>query len=302
MRHFIFLIVTVISINAFSQTEKEQTNKPFTVIKDSNNKLKELVFYDTINNFKIKSIDLTENNPYYKKLKLDNTVKTEQSSNLYNVNEASLNSIILPADRKHYHRTIKEKDIKINQAMIEEIVYHKLKNKVAVGYTLGLAHDFYMAGVSSEIYIYDYQGNKVNSIINIDVNINRFILTNEGNYLCFSYGVEDESGIMLKDGFRIYDLKQNKLIVDNKIETTINTIGLYSPVDDLLIVTLNEFRKQTAIVYDFEKNNIYTRIFSKDEFLKIKSKGKDGYKMVDENGKINLETYLKTFSVEELQY
>lgn len=301
MRYFILLIVTVTSINAFSQNEKEQTNKSFSVIKYSNNKLKELVFYDTINKTIIKTIDITENNPYYKKLKMDNSVKTQQRTNLYKVNEVSLNSIILPADRKHYDRKIGEEDIIVSHAIIQENIYEKSKNKVAVSYSLGLMQDNYTVGVTSEIYIYDKQGNKVNSINN-NLNINRLALTKDGDYLSFSYGAGDEYGSLLSMGYRIYDLKQNKLIVDNKAETSTSSTGFYSPVEDLLIVTLNAFRQQTFIVYDFEKNKIYTRVFGKDSYLKIKSKGKNGFMLTNENGEIQLESYMETFKVEELQY
>jgi hypothetical protein len=99
------------------------------------------------------------------------------------------------------------------------------------------------------------------------VNINQAVITENGQFLCYTYGGDvDEAGELFPSGYRIIDVKTKKILVDRQHPST----GSPFIVRNLIINGYDEYTgcsKYVYVVFDSEKRCLYTKDYCLGENL-----------------------------------
>ncbi len=154
-------------------------------------------------------------------------------------------------------------------------------------------------GVVSSMLILNEEGELIKELKDLDININYTGITTDGKYLFVCFGYEDENGYVLIPGYRIYDLTNNNIVVENKNDN--HEYG--GTVKNNLIIITHELVNEGEPATKYEFFNLYERKkysrimkFDEQNFIEIT---REGCKIQNKDGYISL-SFEKDFNKEEL--
>ncbi|QQS29010.1 MAG: hypothetical protein IPM47_19585 [Sphingobacteriales bacterium] len=159
----------------------------------------------------------------------------------------------------------------------------KDKNYVAIAYTLiaKLDHDkcpFSAMGgddyrdvlFQTTILAINNKGEIIAKIISNRTNCNRVEIDNTGRYIAFSYGSAMEDFVNVEDGYKIYDLSEQILLVNNRVP---HIDGCVFRWDFLYCSYTNHQYVPTATIYNYymlPERVVYTKSFERGQTPTLK--------------------------------
>jgi hypothetical protein len=292
---FICLAITY-SLNAQKQIkyEKEYVNE--IPVKN----ITSIQFIDSLSG-KTDTINIYKVNPYnYLAGKV--IKKNDQGQNVYSVTSEQVNEIIPSLSRLIYRndRRILDTTIKEFEATSFFITNEISENYIAIGYQLIVKNNDEYWGTIGTVLIFDKNADIVYRNNNIDVGINNISVSKNGKYFTITYGISGENDSLIPDGYRIYDIKNNRIILDKRYPG----IGCPFSVNDLLInggLAEGTTRVYNYFVFNSEKNTLYSKAYNPDELQYLKEITNEGFVFIDANNVKRIDSLEKTFNNEELK-
>jgi hypothetical protein len=267
-------------------------SKPINCLYNDNNYLERIVFIDTTENKIINEYDVKGDNPFYKLLGIKDSLARHSIRYGFKVNDIRIDKLIDSANREIYERKIDD-SILVNVAYIRENVNDSYRDLIVVGNSVSLVHDMWGVGLLNQIKIFDIRGNLVHTYSDPNLNVIYTTITDNGRYLCYVYGDDDEGGYLLHYHYRIVDLKTNNIITDVSYSKTIGIGSRYN----LIIIGLSfAMKSYEKIIYDIENNKRYYRYFTWDEYKDVNME-KDGISICTNSGNYKKYYFEKDFDI-----
>ncbi len=265
------------------------------------------VFFFNEHENMIKAINLREENPFLHKIDFEK--ETGSKLFLKRINKQNLKALFSPSIYRFEDIESESVDYFQQDSTLFSftgstcnclgenfaVIFHRLTT---------VDKDGNLYGDRGSIDIYDTNGNIVHSLFNLDVDVKYPVVTNNGKYLMFRYGGWlDEDEIILKEGYRIYDLSSsNELVLDYQIIDS-EQLALPIVVGNLLFITIDKpHRKLHHLIYDLENNIKYSKLITFPQSVGIHKRTKEFISLKDYNTQETTKLYYeKYFNKEKIK-
>jgi hypothetical protein len=258
-------------------------------------KTKQFKFIDTITGNVKSAFNIDEKNPYM--LEYSKYTKGEPKNYFYFPEKISIDKFISPDKRAIYERNVS--NAIVDRAYTTSYYYNNDYWALAA-YTLALMGDDILLGCKSHIDIYDRNGNKTAQIIDDVLNVNNATITNDGKYVCYTYGDNDEYGNLVLNGYKIYDVNSNAVLNEEIFPVNYYNFSTSIQAKRLFVQMLKEGLIQCYIVFDFNKKVKYTYDYFPDKDKLLKTVEEYGLVFQDRNGIVSTVYYDKDFKTEKI--
>jgi hypothetical protein len=179
-------------------------------------------------------------------------------------------------------------------------IFRESKKYVSIGYTFVVINSFErIIFITSTLLVYDCNGKLIFRNKNIDVNIDQTAVSENAKIVAFNYGTSDDDGIFIDGGFRIYNISDNRLILERQHEN----IGYPSIRNNVIFFWSNtEYNNsdRTAYVFDSDKREFYSKKYTYDDIENLQEITDKGF-IFKKNGIKKIDTYRKDFYLETIK-
>ena len=300
MKIFILSILLFLGLPMFSVIAQNKYNITYT--RDSFNSITAIHFQAIGKSIPAKTLDIVKENPFNYLPYAKQEARDRMGNSKYYVKNRFLGEFLTANDLSHYRE-----DFKINAktpvgslASSAAVWISETGKYHVIAYELILNEG--LAGAVTSFIVIDTLGNEVNQLMNIGINANEVVITNDDRYLGFGFGWRDsEEGNVVKDGFRIYDLQKKEKI----IEVEEANMGAPFVKHNLMIFGYTSYpnseRRKNNIIYNFDKNKKYSRIFTPLEEGQVIDISTEGYVLKRPGNDIKTLYFTKDFKVEDIK-
>ena len=246
-----------------------------------------VIFHDTIT-LKSDTLWLRDINPF-NELKFSKTGVNEQGHTKYSLSRSDVEQLIPTSNRAIYDQERRVIPTNKTSFIGESLnsIYYESKIITAIGFTFRIIDEAgYIWGLLGAVKIYNNNAECIFQIHNLNVNINQIAATDNGKYFSFNYGDIDEKGQVVLDGFRIYNIPDKRLLLD-QICTRAGSPLIF---DSLLVNGYLELSKNTSesceVYYVLNSINgvLYSKKFSVNELTDLKKISSEGFIFISKSG------------------
>ncbi|HLO61020.1 MAG TPA: hypothetical protein VK179_19885 [Bacteroidales bacterium] len=199
------------------------------------------------------TVEVDTNNPFWKKYK---EFANPNSNVISFPGNKPLSDFISDNGIKNYDRKF-EKPPLVESAFVPYSRTFKSEKWTAVGYTIIYRDEDSSLGCESELTVHNSDGEMCFNLKGIEININEIVVTDDGKYVCFSYGIDDEYGALLNEGYRIYDIGSKKIIAEEKFSGQYYNVHPGSMHNNIKIGMLKDGPNSFYVIYDFRNSTRY---------------------------------------------
>lgn len=238
-------------------------------------------FYDTLSNHK-DTLWFPEINPF-NDLPFEKTGYSVNGFTNYSLSRSDLIKLIPESNRSIYNIARQRLRSGTNQysGRSSSSICYDSDTIVAIAFTLVISDPGYIPyGVLGAIKVYNRFGHLLLDLKNLNVNINQLAISGDSKYVCYNYGYPDESGFLLEDGFRVYNIKTGQLVLDVKG----HHMGIPYISGNLITNFSINSNIHTSYVFDTEKSILYTKDFTYKEVCDLKDIDNTGFHFINSNG------------------
>ena len=176
-------------------------------------------------------------------------------------------------------------------------MFRESKKYVSIGYTFYLTdlYGWYIF-VTSTIFVFDCNGKLICQFQKINVNTDQTAVTDNGKFVAFNYGLIDDNGTFINDGFRIYSTEDTRLIIERQYKN----IGYPSARNNVIFFwssQCDEESKYTIYVFDTDIMAMYTKKYLSSDLSDLKEIN-DKCLIFGKKGIQRIDTYENEFNKE----
>jgi hypothetical protein len=289
--------------NLTSQNQKVNSQKNIIVHFDQNKQYYRSIEFKNAIDLKKSSYDIIRNNPY-NSLKYEVIGTDYEGNKLYKLKPEEI-KMYYP-DPQYTNGSMDDIQFEFGKAKSICYVYDESQLFTVVSYDFHVFEpNDVLIGVSSTFIVFSDKGEVVQKYENQKTNCFAPVVTNDGKYLCYSFGGNlDSNGKLINEGYKIIDLQINKTLTLNFIDESFFIQGKSIEHEMLFILLSGDEGKFQYISYNFLGKEIYySRYYSGDDLSKFKKIQPDGFVFginsnTDREEKIEL--FKKDFKVENI--
>lgn len=267
------------------------------VVKNDSLNYKESIEWIKNNTQVINTFNIVENNPY---LKIDSSFRFERvwQMQLNDINETRIknNPIVkqsLLADIKYVHTLSTHCTTLKTQS-----------DKYGICYKCLIYDACEIIGTSSTIILFDKYGNEYFSEELNKLNVNDFIITDDGRYLGLTYGIEagPDGGILVPYGYKIIDTEKKITIIDrrfNNKESFTRRITFISTSNDFILFPINAIGSQGYEIFNCMDETLYKSDFIDYNIKVLHSINTDSVIFQNSDKSLQFEPFSEIFKIVE---
>jgi hypothetical protein len=264
-----------------------------------------IIFHDSISGHK-KTFNVLKNNPF-NNYHFRNLGKNDQENLIYKMSYDELDKLIPLSFRSGYteeRRQIRKIQTGYYNGTSYYVVNKELKGYSVISYSFTISAEDYAVAVLGSVIVFNKAGKCIYKDKIIDVNINKAVITENGNFLCYSYGGDlDGNGSIIPAGFRIIDIKTKKILIDRQHPS----LGSPFVVRNLIVNGYDEYRDcsmSVFVVFDSDHRSLYTKGYCFGENLdsnQLKEITDTGFLFLSKDNEPNLDSFEETFKKEIIE-
>jgi|GEM_PF-3910326 len=300
---FISIVMAFMFFYFLSHAQSNDKYKIEYVLDKSESFVERIDFIDKNSSQVINSFDVVERNPYnslgdeYIRLneyhcKVYEYEKLKQSFGL---------DYFLPTDSRFLGNDAPKKII-IKSIESFPGVFTKGEKNTVITYEL-LSYNIAgeIIGIKSSIYILDNKGETYRKYEHIDSDCRSAQISPDGKLFYFLYGgpIDHNFNEIKKEGLKVIDIGNNEVIVKYQPENGLMNKPFFKHGKLFIVTKLPNYEYEYR-VYDFHKQIVLIRIFSKKERGSFVNIEEDGILAKDESGKITKFLFETNFKKEKL--
>lgn len=296
-KYLILIILTYLFFVGFGFELVMSQNK---ILFEQNSKTLQItkIYFKDSTTSHIDTFDIIKENPYnvlsYSKVSTNNL-----GNYVYKLTKTDVESLLTKENTDAYSKSKQHPELSktayIGTSSFS--VFKKAKNFVSIGYTFYAVDSsgIYLCALSN-IFVLDANGRITYKNNHINVNVDQTVITENGKYVAFNYGVQDDNETFINDGFRIYRVADNHLILEKQIRNI-----EYPSVRKNVIIfgssCPSEDSKIAFYVFDTDTGMFYSRFFTKDELSELKETTDKGFKF-SKKGVLRIDYFENDFKKE----
>ncbi|MHC1707133.1 MAG: hypothetical protein AB9842_06370 [Bacteroidales bacterium] len=271
MRRILIFIFIIASFPSVLTAQHYRIEYNFTSESKMLTQLKEIIFRDTLTDVIVKKLDVPSMNPFGN-LPYNAHEKASKRAGykVYDLTGKSLKDLVPEKILKNYPY---KDPAKVPATIGQYYVDHKpLPGRVILKFTYAIGNDTARLVEYSDIHIFSSDGTELFALVNHDLNILNADLDSNGRYFFFTYGLRSGFKFVLEGGIKIYDLVEYKQVMEfpgNEITCRfIDKHRLYFFFNGRM---RNNKPDRCLKVLDFNNRKLYSRCYTFDEMMNIKS-------------------------------
>lgn len=256
-----------------------------------------IYFRDSVSS-RLVSFDITKENPY-NKLKYFKKEINNVKNNVYQLTKAEVEQLLTVENTINYAKPRQNPDLSHEPFSGTSYfsIFKKSDKYVSIGYTFFITdlYGWYIFATST-ILVYDCNGKLICRNKNINVNTDQTAVTDNGKFVAFNYGLIDDNGTFINDGFRIYSSEDNRLIFERQYKN----IGYPSTRNNVIIFGSSQYdeeSKYTEYVFDTDIMAFYTKKYLSSDLSDLKEITDKGF-IFGRKGIQRIDTYENAFNKE----
>lgn len=216
-KHLILALLVYLFCGCFGFELVMSQNKILFEQNDKTLQISKIYFKDSVTSH-IDTFDLIKENPY-NVLSYSKTSTNNLGNYVYKLTKADVEALLTRENTDAYLKSRQHPDL-FKTAYIGTSYYslfYKSKSYISIGYAFYVTDSSgrYICALST-ILVYNNKGVIVYKNDKINVNLDQTIITDNGKYVAFNYGLQDDYGTFINDGFRVYCVTDNHLIFERQ--------------------------------------------------------------------------------------
>jgi hypothetical protein len=166
-------------------------------------------------------------------------------------------------------------------------VYRGSTRYTIVGYSFyvfaGLMEYSPWVAVKGAVFAFDSLRSCIYNNNSLDININNAVITEDGKFMALNYGVEDEFGTLIKNGYRIININTREIVIERNYDDLSGSV-----VRNNLIIHAHDIHHTTSDsttfeVFDGSRNTLYINTYSFKELKNLKGITTIGFEFLNDN-------------------
>jgi hypothetical protein len=237
---------------------------------------------------KANEFSVNQNNPF-NNLPFSILSKNEEQNYIYSFSLEEFDKLIPVSQRSRINEEWNQwytDTTRFNGTSIS-YVYNDSKRYAIVGYSFyvfaGLIGSSPWIAVKGAVLVFDNLGNCIYKNNSLDTDINNAVITEDGKFISLNYGAVDESGILIKDGYRIINISKREIVFERNYDDLAGSV-----VRNNLIINAHDIHQAacdstTFEVFDGSRNNLYINTYSFKELKNFKGITTKGFEFLNNN-------------------